>query len=164
MVRISIVSLFIFCCTLTAGAQNLKTIYATRRDWSGGVAGHHGSYLSFTVEFSNYKEEPIPDTIWIDSKPIPLATTIRNEKVQIKGNMNRTTSKKGVRFEINTGTSYDDNTRSIYPDPSDSHKELTCHQPVACKGVALLSYRYMGREHYYPIAKFTTVFPPVNYP
>jgi hypothetical protein len=53
-------------------AQKVTLVSATAQSWAGGVAGLSGDNYHFTIEFTRFKNEPLPDTIWIGNNPIPL--------------------------------------------------------------------------------------------
>ncbi len=155
-------AIFVLASLLVAvagSAQTIKILNSTVRNWSGGVAGKRGSNYSFVIEFRDFRKEPLPDTIWINQQPIPLS--ISTETVQ--GNTKRTRTKNAVKFEINAGTSRDDYA-DMYPDPEGKQRKAIPRMPRPCKGVALLSYLYRGKDRYYEIGAFTTTLEPVNYP
>ena len=142
-------------------AQNVRMINSTEQSWSGGIAGRSGTNYSFVVGFSEYHQEPLPDTLWIGEEPFKIVITDSTNGQN--GNTKCIRSKKSVRFEISAGT-YHDEYADRYPKPGNEKKPPLPHPPVKYKGVALLSYRYKGRQHYYTINRIMKVFPPVNYP
>ena len=48
--------------------------------------------------------------------------------------------------------------------PGNEKKVAPARSPVTYKGVALLSYKYNGKQHYYEISRIMKTFPPINYP
>jgi hypothetical protein len=142
-------------------AQNVKLVNATQQSWSGGIAGRHGDNYTFVIEFSKYSKEPVPDTLWIGQQPIALqvsdsGVTPRTNTVTISG-------KHSIRYEISAGTSANEYT-DHYPITGNKKEARQPHAPIKCKGVALLSYQYNGRHHYFEISKIMKVFPPISYP
>lgn len=158
----AIAFLVLFTCVIQrVCAQSTKLISATRQDWSGGVAGHSGSRFTFSIEFSGYNEEPIPDTIWIGKKPVPLF--IKGKAKPEIVNTRRISSNETIRFIITTSIAHDAfGDHSPYASPLP--REVNHTIPIQYKGVALLSYRYKGSEKYFEIRKFSTILPPMNYP
>ncbi len=156
------VLLLCLACSLpgTLWAQTVKLIGSTRQDWSGGIAGRYGSNFTFSIEFSNYRLEPVPDTIWIGQSPIPVLLANTGD---LQTNTKRIPGKKSVRFDINVGTSSHDLAGRM-PKPDDPVKTITTKSPVAYSGVALLSYRYKRKTRYYTIKSIITNYPAVNYP
>jgi len=154
---------FIFCIALflskELGAQTVRVINSTEQRWSGGVAGRTGVNYSFVIEFSKYKQEPLPDTLWIGQEPIAILITDSSFSKNI--NTKRTCNKHTVRFEINVGTSHDENTDRF---PVQEKPTVSAHPPMKYKGAALLSYLYNGKQCYYEISKFLKVYPPLSYP
>ena len=156
MIRYMFLALFIFSSSLSM-AQTLKLVNSTRRDWSGGVAGRHGINYEFTIECPISKRDPIPDTLWIDGKAIPL--NIATEDGSADPHITITRTKKKVRFEIRVGLSYDDNLNR--PGQPMVRKAIP---PRPYKGIALLSYTYAGITKYFEITKIFVKYPPVDYP
>lgn len=149
------------CCTpITLWSQTVKLINSTRLDWSGGIAGRYGSNFTFSLEFSNYRSEPLPDTIWIGQSPIPILLANTRD---LQTNAKRIPGKKTVRFDINVGTSSHDLAGRM-PGPGDPPKAITTKSPIAYTGVALLSYKYKRKTRYYTVKNIITTFPPVSYP
>ncbi len=145
----------------TAVAQNVRLINSTEQSWSGGIAGRHGANYNFIVEFSGYRTEPVPDTVWIGKTPYPVITDNNN---QYNVNTKRVAGKRGVQFSIAVGVARDDYAEQL-PTPGNNEKKAPKPvPPVRYKGVALLSYKYRGEERYFEINKIFTRYPPVNYP
>jgi hypothetical protein len=147
-------------------AQRITLTSAISTDWSGGVAGRHGTSYVFVVEFSKYgAEAPLPDTLWLGNKCIPLiAKTATGGRAF---NLVAAKKKQKITYTITAGTSNaDDPTLSVQdPFSNNSAKALPAPKPpVAYKGVALLCYSYQGARHYYTIARILTHGDPVNYP
>ena len=138
---------------------------STEQTWSGGIAGKHGVNYSFSIEFSKYKKEPVPDTLWIDKHPIPLS--LQNIP-RSQSNTKVIRKKKTVQYEINAGVSFDDyEYRFANPEQMETEtesKKKVPNPPITYKGVALLSYQYKGKQQYFVIPKIMKIFPPVNYP
>ncbi len=140
-------------------AQTTKLINSTQQNWSGGIAGRSGSNYIFIVEFSGFRNEPVPDTIWIKHLPVPIVMRENNKHIAVNTKVIR--SKRSVRFEINAATAKDENGFS----PLDESKQgASPHCPITCKGVAILSYRCNGKQRYYEITRVMKIYPPVNYP
>jgi hypothetical protein len=150
---------------LTLHAQDVKLINSTQQSWSGGIAGRRGSNYTFSISFSNYKSEPVPDTIWIGQHPVPLIPgqnckhTVANTRSHHK--------KPIITFDISAGVSHDDYADRYPHDPSDptgQKKAQAEHARIPYEGVALLSYQYKGKQYFYTIPRIITNYPPVNYP
>ena len=148
--------LFVFCvfiAPLTAQAQVVKLEDATRQDWSGGVAGKYGSNYTFTITFRDCKVEPMPDTLWVGEQAIPL-----NENPP--ANITRTKKGNSVRFDIRANISKDEYSNRYYP----QDRTVKAKAPVDYKGIALLSYKYGGRQKYFIVPKVMTTMQPIAYP
>ena len=157
----------LFLCLLTclshafSFGQTVRVLNSTQQSWSGGVAGRYGTNYYFEVEFSNFHSEPLPDTLWIGQKPISLY--LSEAHAAALANMKCSRKKNTITYQINAGTSYDDYA-SHYAPPGQEEKKELIHAPLKYKGAALLSYRYMGKRHFFEITKVKTAYPPVNYP
>jgi hypothetical protein len=152
---------FLLFLPLITSGQSIKLINSTSQSWSGGIAGRHGVNYSFEIEFSNIKKDINPDTIWIDHRAIPIILTETNLSENV--NTRKIRKKDSVRFEIHTGTSYDDyEYRNQLP--GDEKKKKEVNPPIPYKGVALLSYKYKGKEKYFVIDKIMKSMTPLNYP
>lgn len=152
---------FVFIFPAFVFGQNVRLINSSCQSWSGGIAGRYGNHYNFTVKFSQYKEEPVPDTLWIGQQPTPLFIT--DESGGQQANANCTRGKNALTFKIRAETFFDDYSDRYAP-PGNDHKANRVHAPVSYKGVALLSYRYKGKQHYYKISEIKETYPPVNYP
>ena len=141
-------------------AQTIKLVNSTDQGWSGGVAGRTGNNYTFSIEFSGFKPDPIPDTIWIGQTPVQLSIT---DSGDTQANTKRTKKKSSIKFNISAGTS-EDEYADRYPTPDNMRKEVPSHCPITYKGVALLSYKYKGKKHYYVISRIMTTYPPADYP
>ncbi len=140
-------------------AQTIKMLNSTMQSWSGGIAGRSGVNYTFSIEFSNYKQEPIPDTLWIGRSPIAL---ISSDASAVRVNTKRIPDKKTVRFDITCGTSADEY-QTRYPNTGEAEK-TRLHSLIGYKGVALLTYNYKGERQKYVITQIKTIYPPANYP
>ena len=144
-------------------AQKVKLVNSTSTNWSGGIAGRSGTNYMFKVEFSAYgRNQPMPDTLWIGDKCIPLI--LKTNPVPQGFNLIATTSKKKVTYEIMGAVSKDLNKNRPDPYQEANKRNHLPPPPVKCGGVALLSYRYNGKRHFYTIEKVMTQNTPLNYP
>ncbi|NDC43281.1 MAG: hypothetical protein EBZ77_17325, partial [Chitinophagia bacterium] len=118
----------------------IKVIAATRQDWSGGVAGHRGTYYNFSLSSPIGNLATAPDSIWIGNEGFLLAPTGNNQQATIK------TSKKGKTqvYDISIRRSFTD---SPYG-PVASEKGTSSLPAPSYKGVALISF-YKGSERKY---------------
>ena len=158
--------LFFFCLAacahLALEAQTVRMINSSVQNWSGGIAGRHGANYAFSVEFSDFSTEPVPDTLWIENEPFGLLVL---DSTITYGNVKRTRTKRTVRYEFGANTYHDDYAEHNAPPPfANEPKKTQPHPPIEYKEAGLLSYKYQGKEHYYTISKIMTVFPPANYP
>ena len=147
------------CAPLVVCAQTIKVLNSTQQPWSGGIAGHSGDNHTFSIRFSDCGKEPIPDTIWLGQYPVELIVYDHDRQ----SNTNITHTGKTYKFDITAGTFYDEYA-DRYPSPDGKPNTAPPHSPVPYKGVAMLSYTYNGRHHYYVIPKIKTVYPTANYP
>lgn len=141
-------------------AQTIKMLNSTMQSWSGGIAGRSGVNYTFSIEFSNYKQEPIPDTLWIGRSPIALVSA---DAGAVRVNTKRIANQKTVRFDITCGSTSADEYPTRYPNTGEAEK-TRLHSPIAYKGVALLTYNYKGKRQKYVITQIKTIYPPANYP
>jgi len=148
-----------FCST----AQKVKLVNSTATNWSGGIAGRSDTNYMFKVEFSGYgKSQPMPDTLWIGNKCIPLI--LKTNPAPPNFNLISTAGKKKVTYEIMGAVSKDLNKNRPDPYQEANKKNHLPLPPVKCSGVALLSYHHNGRRYFYTIEKVLTQNPPLNYP
>jgi hypothetical protein len=148
--------------SLISSAQKPKLIEAISTSWSGGIAGKYGVGYVFIVEFNaNGMEQPMPDTLWIGNRCIPLSLTNTAGKSY---NMIKTVKKKKVTYKVWGGTSNEDEPSITYPGTPTEKKIPDPLPPIKYKGVALLSYRYKEQRSFYIIEKILTFGTPVNYP
>ncbi len=157
---------FLFCITLlsnfNARSQTVKIISASEQKWAGGAAGRTGTYNHFEIEFKGFKNEPLPDTIWIGQEAIPLVIT--DAKEAPTGNTIRTKTKKSIKFQIKVGTAHNEYAE-LNPQVGPNEKKIALPKPpVKYKGVALLSYKNKGHETYFTIPKYTIKPDQANYP
>ena len=160
MKALSVYFLLAMSVVCSATAQSVKLINSTHQRWSGGVAGRSGDRYGFTIEFSKYKQEPVPDTLWIGKKP--FAIKIGENNSFRNGNTKLTRSKNKLTFEINENI-----TKNEYYNPNEppqEHEPNTSQPPKPYQGVALLSYTYKGHIHYYTVKTITKETEPANYP
>ena len=148
-----------------SSAQKVVLTNSSATHWSGGIAGRYGVGYNFTVTFSAYhRKEPAPDTLWIGNKCIPLI--IKTGTNPQPFNATRTQGKKSVAYTIFAGTSHEDDLNNVTPYPG--QKKITPPPepapPIKYSGIALLSYQYKGKQHYFVIDKIMKNNPPVNYP
>ena len=144
----------------SATAQSVKLINSTHQRWSGGVAGRSGDRYGFTIEFSKYKQEPVPDTLWIGKKS--FAIKIGENNSFRNGNTKLTRSKNKITLEINENI-----TKNEYYNPNEppqEHELNTSQPPKPYKGVALLSYTYKGHRHYFEVSRIMNEAQAANYP
>jgi len=134
-------------------AQSVKLINSTRQDWSGGVAGMHGSRYTFAIEFYDCKKEPVPDILWIGQDAVSLnENSSLNVKMSRKGDM--------VRFDINANIQKNDNSYGYYP----KENKEEAQSPMKYRGVALLSYKYNKEQKYFVINRIMMTMEPIAYP
>jgi hypothetical protein len=150
-----------FCAPLALGAQTVKMINSSVQQWSGGIAGRSGANYVFVVEFSNYQETPVPDTLWIDREPFPVNFGDFNQDGM---NTKCTMTRKTARFEISVGTFHDEYADRYAPPQPENKIKSSSHPPIDYKGIGLLSYKYLGKEHFYTISKIMNIREPANYP
>ncbi len=165
--RISIFIFVLLSNTLDVIAQYVKLVESSEMNWSGGVAGRRGTNYNFTVDFIQFKKEPVPDTIWIKNTPFSFLQV--GSTPQGTANIKKTIGKKSVQYSISVAISHDDYRERVIAPPGSGeekeHKQQTAARaPVKYKGVALLSYTYKGERHYFEITGITKKLPPVNYP
>ncbi len=144
--RGSLILLVTLCIPMINYAQNISLLNSTFQSWSGGIAGRSGDNYTFIIEFSGYKTEPKPDTIWIGQQPVQIL--LQGSYSNQYPNTKVARTKNSIKFNISAGTSNDE-----YADryPVQGKQKTKPHAPKAYKGVALLSYRYRGKQHYYEI-------------
>ena len=144
-------------------AQKVKLTKSSSTSWSGGIAGRYGTGYNFTVAFSDFgPTEPAPDTMWIGNKCIPLVIKVGDKPQPF--NAVRTAGKKSVSYFLVGSTSWEDDPRSIDATGAKGNKQPGGAPPLKYKGVALLSYKYKGKQKYFVIEKVLDRKPPVNYP
>ncbi|MCW3123080.1 MAG: hypothetical protein JWQ38_2572 [Flavipsychrobacter sp.] len=141
-------------------AQKIKVISATHAGWSGGAAGHHGDNYVFTIEFSDYKTEPVPDTVWVGNDVVQVVLTNNDPSQSVNTKVSRI--KRSLRFEISARVAHDDYA-DRYPSQG-QEKKVQPHAPIKYSGVALLTYKYNGKRQHFTIPKITTEYPHANYP
>lgn len=151
----TIVCSILFAFNLVLGeavAQDVKLVNSSRQDWSGGIAGRHGSNCSFTIEMDDYKRDPVPDSLWMEGSLILLS--------EQNGNVIKTRHGDTVRFDIRAVISKDTYADVYYPEKGSK----VINPPMAYSGVALLSYSYKGRQHYFVVDKIMNYLPHIAYP
>ena len=146
----------------TANAQTIKLLNSTRQSWGGGIAGHYGDYYTFSVAFSDYSNEPLPVTLWVDNEPFVL--TITDESTPNGGNMKRKKANGKIVFEISVSTSHDEYMEKEMLLKGENVKKKTPRPPITYKGVALLSYKYGTELKNFIIPKIIINYPPIDYP
>lgn len=153
MKTIAVSILFTFILVLgEAVAQDVKLVNSSRQDWSGGIAGRHGSNCSFTIEMDDYKRDPVPDSLWMEGSLILLNGQ--------NGNVIKTRHGDTVRFDIRAVISKDTYAAVYYPERGSK----VVKPPFAYNGVALLSYRYGGKQRYFVVDKIVNYLPHIAYP
>lgn len=135
-----------------ASAQETKLTHSSRQDWSGGIAGRHGSNSSFTIEIYGCDRDPVPDSLWMEGTAILLS--------EQNGNVTTTHNGDTLRLNIRAGISKDTYADAYYPEM----ESKAVKPPFSYTGVALLSYRYKGRRHYFVIDKIMDYLPHIAYP
>ncbi len=142
-------------------AQSAALINSTEGCWSGGIAGHRGCNYTFAIDVTALHTDPAPDTLWIGDQPVRLLLKAGQAG---QANMKVTPTGKGFRYQINAGTSFDDqNWHSPVP-PGDKGPEAKPKPPVAYSGVALFCYTSRGKRCYFVVTKIMKRYPPVSYP
>jgi hypothetical protein len=140
-------------------AQHARVINSSEQSWSGGIAGRYGNNYSFTIEFSDCKQQPELDTLWVGGRFFKciLSDSLQQGNTRVKVNK----KKKTVTFDINVGYSGDEYAeRNMRP----GEKRPDQPKPPAYNGVALLQYSYKGKARKCAVANYKKVFPPINYP
>ena len=126
--------------TFTAlNAQKITELENTAQGWSGGVCCKSGVNYNFNLQFEGFKNEVIPDTIWVGGYGIFLSVT--DSPLGYGANVQRTKTGKALKFRISVGTSHDemDDFRHTGREP-----EKPKPAPIEFAGVALLSYHEKG--------------------
>lgn len=139
------------------GSFGQTVLDATRRCWSGGIAGRHGCDYTFSILFKPAGAAIVPEKIWVDGQEVPL---LLKAKDGMQANVSLTRSARGLQLDIAAGSSFDDG--NMYPSPDDKTKP----KPVLRKynGAALLAYKLNGKRKYFTVKKITVEHPPVSYP
>lgn len=149
-------------------AQKVKLADATHHSWSGGIAGRHGDNYVFTIAFTRFTEEPVPDTLWIGKKVVVLNIADAHGKGMTNPHQNANTtvsrSKGKITYTINAQLAYDDHDLYPHPPGDEQPKPKDAAPRVPYTGLALLSYRYGSTMRTYTIAKVLKEYPPANYP
>lgn len=143
---------------LSANAQKVKLISATKRDWSGGLAGHHGTNYVVTIECAD--TTIMPDTLWVDQNPTKINIDRHDTIFRKYNKKNRT-----VKYMLCAGESYiDPLTLEEFKARAKKTDSILVHRATKqYSGVASVTYMYMGKQYILPIASFT-VLPALCYP
>lgn len=134
-------------CQGTAQAQHLKVVNATKRSWSGGVAGHYGENYAIILK-------PLTGGLILDSVYI---NNIGTKLVQ-ENNGNVRADNVHHTYTIYAEELHDDNNN-----PSPGYKEPPPSQVRHFTGAALVLYTYKGKA-YLLIVKNMQSLPPIDYP
>ena len=131
-------------------ALTIRCRHATVQQWSGGIAGRYGSYISFEIEMIDEKQVPVPDSAWLENEGFALH--VRGSTTDPGGNMKVVKNGRSTTFSITWKTYHDQ----------------FAHEPGSVKmpadGVICISYMENGRKKYYAIKKYTQVLEPIAYP
>ncbi|MBL7692121.1 MAG: hypothetical protein JNM41_11040 [Flavipsychrobacter sp.] len=139
------------------GSFGQTVLDATRRCWSGGIAGRHGCDYTFSILFKPAGAAIVPEKIWVDGQELPL---LLKAKDGMQANVSLTRSARGLQLDIATGSQFDDG--NMYTPPGDKPQP----KPALRKynGVALLAYKQNGKRKYFTVKKIIVEHPPVSYP
>ena len=160
MFRVFIFVLVYCSSVICATGQTVRIVNSSSQKWSGGIAGHSGTNYYFEVEFSGFRGEPLPETLWLGKEPV--AQSIIDSADGQSGNTIRAHKRGVLLYKISAGTQKDEyNDR--YPDPENKKSDTPVHVPVY-KGVALLSYRYHGKRHRFEIMYIMKNLATADYP
>ncbi len=149
----TILSAFIICLWTMSfvHAQTVKELNNTAQGWSGGVCCRSGVNYNFNLEFTGFKNEPVPDTIWVGGECIPV-TISDSTTDRYYANTFRTRLGKTIKFHFSVGISHDemDDFRHMGKEP-----EKPKPAPIQYTGVALVSWYQKGvtKRQFYVIKK-----------
>ncbi len=138
------------------GVFGQTVLDATRRCWSGGIAGRHGCDYTFSIMFKPAGASVVPEKIWVDGQEVPLLLKAENG---MQANVSLTRSARGLQLDIAVGSQFDDG--NMYASAGDRPKAKPLRKHA---GVALLSYKLNGKRKYFTVKKITVEHPPVSYP
>ena len=150
MKTIAFTLVFSFCAVVMVHSQTVKELDNTAQGWSGGICCISGVNYNFNMEFSGYKNEPIPDTIWVGGEDIPLVIT-DSALDGMTANSRRSRIGKTIKFQFAVGVSHDEKSNEF---PGyEEHKPKPA--PIQFTGVALVSYHEKGssKRQYYVVKK-----------
>lgn len=148
--------MFVFVFAGCGVSQNLAVVKATRQDWSGGVAGHHGTNYSIVLKSNRGKE--VIDSVYI---------SYMGFKVLHKNGAQSNLQVDSVHhtYTINVGELHND-FNNMHPMPGDGGKDTVKHHMVPVRhfeGAALLVYHYKGKKRLLLIKDMESL-QPLNYP
>jgi len=142
---------------LSQSSFGQTVVDATRRCWSGGVAGRHGCDYTFSILFKPAGVAIVPQTIWVDGQAVPL---LLKTKDGMQANVSLTRSARGVQLDIAAGSQFDDG--DMYSSPGNGKQPKPRLRQYS--GVALLEYKMNGKKKLFTVKKLTVEHPPVAYP
>lgn len=138
--------------------QPLKLVFASRTQWSGGIAGRYGT--SYNLEFSCSTKYKIKlDSIWLNTEGTYGLKQEQNHSgfsLQVK---TKTFSSNTI-YEIIGGSFHDDGMRQ-YPDDFEKLQDVS--NPFKAKGEAVVSYLFNKKKYFLAVPAFVNN-PPINYP
>ncbi|MBE2290546.1 MAG: hypothetical protein IAE95_13390 [Chitinophagaceae bacterium] len=138
------------------GVFGQTVLDATRRCWSGGIAGRHGCDYTFSILFKPAGASIVPEKIWVDGQEVPLLLKAENG---MQANVSLSRSARGLQLDIAVGSQFDDG--NMYTPASDRPKTKSLRKHA---GVALLAYKFNGKMKYFTVKKIMVEHPPVSYP
>jgi hypothetical protein len=158
--RLHIAMIATFILPVAAFAQQIRVTNATIQGWAGGMAGHSGTYMNFTLKFSGSDSKPLLHTIWLKGEGCVQLFEDTGD-----GNFNlKIIKKKGDWIAtIHVSTYHDEYAarENLNHKPQSESKQLP---PKPYSGVALIVYNVAGIEKYFNIPKYYVTLPQINYP
>ncbi len=146
---IGLIGFLLFLFNQSQG-QVVKELQNTSQGWAGGPCCVSGVNYNFNILFSAFKNEPVPDTIWVGGQDIPLSLT-DGELDGYTANTQVKRAGKTLTFHIAVGTSHDEK--------ADQYPGIVVKKPkpapIPQTGVAILSYheKGSGKRHFFTIKK-----------
>ncbi len=138
--------------------QPLKLVSASRTQWSGGIAEHHGT--NYNLELSSPAKYKIElDSVWFENEGTYGLKQEGNHSrfsLQVKAKISST----NTTYEIIGGSFHDDGMRQ-YPDDFEKLQDVS--NPFKVKGEAVVSYVFNKKKYFLAVPAFTNN-PPINYP
>lgn len=136
----------------------LKVISASRTQWSGGIAGRHGTSYNLLLR-SSFKNKITLDSIWLTTEGCFDLKQEQNHS-EFTLQMKTSSDKNFTTYEIIGGSFHDDNHRH-YPDDFEKLQDIS--NPFRVKGEAVVSYYFNKKKHFLSVPSLTN-YPAINYP